>query len=117
LYSPTLLAQITLDSSALSCLCLSTPDPCIVYFIKMHLLKFTAIALISGQQVASWGDLGHRTVALIAQKYLTSEAAQMYDSILANNKGFDFSDAATWADTVKHPRPYTKTWHYVGELQ
>ncbi len=83
----------------------------------MLLLSFIIVTICFNQQVAAWGDLGHRTVALVAQRYLTSEASQLFEEILANDQGFDFSDAATWADTVKRPRPYTKTWHYIGEFK
>ena len=65
-------------------------------------------------RVVCYGNLGHRTIAYLAQKYLTDDAVQYLDAILANNLGFDFSDAATWADTVRWARPYTKPWHYVG---
>jgi hypothetical protein len=80
----------------------------------MRLFAFGLVALSLTQHVRCWGDLGHRTVAYLAQKYLTEEAAQYLDEVLANDQGYDFSDAATWADTVKRGRPYTKEWHYVG---
>lgn len=74
------------------------------------------VALSIAQQATCWGDLGHRTVALLAQKYLTTSASEALDSILANDKGYDFSDAAVFADRVKRQRPFTKTWHYVGKV-
>ena len=66
---------------------------------------------------ASWGDTGHRTVAYIAEKCLSPSAHQYLDQILQNDKGYDWSDAATWADAIKrgpHAREYTKMWHYMG---
>ena len=80
----------------------------------MRFINLIFIALSFAQGVLSWSDLGHRTVALLAQKYLTDSASELFNSILANDRGFDFSDAATWSDTVKRPRPFTKTWHFVG---
>jgi hypothetical protein len=73
------------------------------------------LTLCLSNYVSAWGDLGHRTVALVARKYLTTEASQVLDDILANDQGYDFSDAATWADTIKRGRPETKEWHYVGK--
>jgi hypothetical protein len=84
----------------------------------MHLLSISVAALALISHVAGYSDLGHRTVALLAQKYLSEDTIQALDEILANDQGFDFSDAATWADTIKrgkHARPWTKTWHYIGK--
>ncbi|KAH8651920.1 S1/P1 nuclease [Tricladium varicosporioides] len=80
----------------------------------MHLFAslFLSFALLSNEAVC-YSDLGHRTVALLARKYLSKAAVKYYDGILANTEGFEFDDAATWADTVKRARPWTKTWHYI----
>jgi hypothetical protein len=66
------------------------------------------------QPIAGWGDVGHRTVGYLAQKLLTDEAAQFTSNLLENENGYDISDAATWADVVKHKRPYSAAWHYIG---
>jgi S1/P1 Nuclease len=62
-----------------------------------------------------WGVLGHSTVAYLAYKHLQPGTAAVLDDILANDAGYDFGDAATWADAVRHARPYSGAWHYVGE--
>ncbi|OCK74962.1 phospholipase C/P1 nuclease, partial [Lepidopterella palustris CBS 459.81] len=68
--------------------------------------------LSAAQGVYSWGDLGHRTVAYLAQKYLTNDGAQLVSNLLG---GEDISDAALWADTIKRRHGYTFTaeWHYI----
>jgi hypothetical protein len=66
------------------------------------------------QPVASWGDVGHRTVAYLAERFFTEHGAQLANDLLTNNQGFDISDASVWADTVKQKRPYTRPWHYIG---
>lgn len=76
----------------------------------------STVVLCLGENVAAYSDMGHRTVALLAHEYLSSEAVEFYDGILANDLGFGFDDAATWADVVKRKRPYTKTWHYIGKF-
>lgn len=81
----------------------------------MQLWSFLVVALPLTAEVIAWGDLGHRTVALLAQKYLTSDTQQLLGSILQKDQGCDFSDAATWADTIKRKRPETKKWHYIGK--
>lgn len=74
----------------------------------------SAFLLISG--VAGWGDLGHRTVGYLGEKYFTEEGKRFVDSLLANEEGWDISDAATWADVIKYHRPYSREWHYIGEV-
>ncbi|KAL3496119.1 phospholipase C/P1 nuclease [Aspergillus germanicus] len=66
------------------------------------------------QPVAGWGDVGHRTIAYLAERFLTDRGAQFANDLLTNNRGFDISDAAVWADTVKRKRPYTRPWHYIN---
>jgi hypothetical protein len=72
--------------------------------------------LAVAQPVLGWGDVGHRTVGYLAQHYLTPAASSWVNTVLANEQGYDISDAATWADAVKHRRPYSSEWHYIGTL-
>jgi len=66
------------------------------------------------QPAACWGDLGHRTVAYLAQKYFTNEATQLVDDLLPSDDGQDISDAAVWADRVKYTiMPATREWHFL----
>lgn len=62
-----------------------------------------------------YGDVGHRTVAYVAEKVLTNETDAYLKDILANNFGYDFGDAANWPDHIKYRMPWTKEWHYIGE--
>jgi hypothetical protein len=64
-----------------------------------------------------WGDVGHRTVAYLAEKYLTKQGSQLVEDLISPNDEFDISDAATWADKVKFARPFTRNWHYIGMLR
>ncbi|KAK0270364.1 hypothetical protein LTR35_014163 [Friedmanniomyces endolithicus] len=60
-----------------------------------------------------WGNVGHRTVAYLATKYLDEadlalmQAATGYDEL---------SDAAVWADEVAHlpAYEYSRSWHYIN---
>ena len=61
-----------------------------------------------------WGDLGHQTVAYLAEKYLNEEGNQLVEDIIAPDKDFDISDAAVWADHQKLKYPFTRPWHYIG---
>jgi hypothetical protein len=82
----------------------------------MNLLYLLLIFIYSFQPVACWGDLGHRTVAYLAQRYFSKEAAQLIDDLLPSSDDWDISDAAVWADKVKFHRPFTRPWHYIGML-
>lgn len=78
-----------------------------------------ALPLLSATPFAhAWGELGHRTVAYLAEKYLTSEGSNLVSTLLANDRGWDISDAALWADSIKRRKGYTHTgaWHYIGKL-
>lgn len=82
----------------------------------MRLSEIVLAALSVSGYVAAYSDMGHRTVALLARKYLSDDAVAYYNDLLANTQGFEWDDAATWADTVKRKRPYSSTWHFISEL-
>ncbi|KAJ5664490.1 hypothetical protein N7507_005221 [Penicillium longicatenatum] len=61
-----------------------------------------------------WGDVGHRTVAYLAEQYLNEQAKGLLNDLLPRTQDFDISDAAVWADELRHSeRPSTAVWHYV----
>jgi len=62
-----------------------------------------AVALIS------WGFKGHRVIATIAQKHLTSNTAYVVSAYL---KGEGMADVATWADENKNTA--TAPWHFLN---
>jgi len=63
----------------------------------------TSIALIS------WGFKGHRAIASIAQKHLTSNTAYVVSAYL---KGESMSSVATWAD--ENRTATTAPWHFLN---
>jgi len=62
----------------------------------------------------AWGDVGHRTVAYLAEKHLSSEAALLFGALLENEQNYDYSDAACWADSVKTTMPWSRPFHYIN---
>lgn len=80
----------------------------------LPIVLFSLFAL--AQPSHCWGSLGHRTVAYLAEKHLNEEAVAYVNNLLANNRGYDISDAALFADEVKQRRPFTKQWHFIGQL-
>jgi hypothetical protein len=81
-----------------------------------------ALLLTVPQRASAWGDDGHKTVALIAEHYLSPAAKKKIDAMLAadtdNLTKHDFASAATWADKYRdsnHRREHheqTKEWHF-----
>lgn len=69
-----------------------------------------SVALIAiSVALISWGYKGHRAVATIAQKHLTSNAAYAVSAYL---KGESMADVSTWADD--HRNPTTGKWHFLN---
>lgn len=59
--------------------------------------------------LVSWGFKGHRAVATIAQKHLTSNTAYVVSAYL---KGESMADVATWADENRNNT--TAPWHFLN---
>jgi len=81
------------------------------------MLVSTLIAFLAVlQPISCWGSLGHRTVAYLAEKYLTADAHRFVNDLLKNDQGWDISDASLWADSIRRKRPFTSQWHFIGML-
>jgi hypothetical protein len=79
-------------------------------------MRYSVIAALTlaTPVVVAWGGLGHRTVGYLAEKHLTDEAKSLFDTLLANDEGYDYSDAAVWADAIKSKMPWTRPLHYIS---
>jgi hypothetical protein len=80
----------------------------------LSILLWVLLAVV--QPISCWGTLGHRTVGYLAEKYFTADASQLVQQLLKNDKGYDISDAALFADKVKFRRRATAPWHYIGKF-
>lgn len=89
---------------------------------KIAIISFSM--LLAGVQYAfSWGDDGHKTVALIAQQCLTPSAKRNVMAMLAadtdNLTPHDLASEATWADKYRDSNNrkdhylQTRNWHFV----
>lgn len=103
--------------------------------LRLHRLSSTLVAttlaLVAAPPPAMpWGCLGHRTVALIAEKHLSPNALAKARTLLTHHpidpklsrfcqpRSRDvFADASTWADDVKgdwqSPWHVTGPWHFL----
>jgi nuclease S1 len=59
----------------------------------------------------SWGPLGHRIIARIAEKEAGRKALSRLNFYLG--KDVSIEDAALWADTLEVERPETARWHFL----
>lgn len=59
----------------------------------------------------AWGDLGHQTVAAIAQNYLSSATQTWVSDLL----GDTMVDVATWADEYRYTTAgaFSKGFHFI----
>jgi S1/P1 Nuclease len=76
------------------------------------LLTFLSLWTLNLPTVLAWGNIGHRTIAYLAEKYLSPGATTYVSSLLGDT---DISDAAIWADQVKRTHEFhgTDKWHYI----
>ena len=72
-------------------------------------------AALSLRSASAWGDVGHRTIGLLAEKYFTQAGSDLVSSLLGDLDDNTISDAATWADTIKRTPGFTQSrpWHYI----
>lgn len=80
------------------------------------LLIVAMLALTGSPQVAAFSADGHRIVAELAQRQLSSGARSGVDALLAGTQDSSLADIATWPDEVRDLPEYT--WsarlHYVN---
>src|SRR6266571_4219886 len=63
-----------------------------------------------------WGREGHRIVAKIAAKNLSSDARKKVAAILKTTEAdveAAMADASTWPDEISKPKTKTANWHFV----
>lgn len=79
-------------------------------------IAYSLMLLSAAQNALCWGNVGHGTVAYLAQKYLTQNTASFLAQILVDDQGqtIDYFDAAIWPDEIKRRRPYSEDWHFIG---
>ncbi|KAJ6024637.1 hypothetical protein N7540_005434 [Penicillium herquei] len=87
----------------------------------MYLLRSLLLLNYIAPFTWGWGDLGHRTVAYSAEKYLNEEDAQLVEDLILDGD-FDISDAATHQvrdttpDTTQQGDALKFLIHFIGDL-
>lgn len=65
--------------------------------------------------VSAWGTLGHDTVALIAQNFISAETASFAQGILNDSSTSYLANVATWADSYRYTAAgkFSAAFHYI----
>ncbi len=79
----------------------------------MRQYTLTASLIVLTIALVSWGQKGHKAIATIAEKHLTTNTKNIVNNYL---KGETMSEASTWADEISNDSKYknTASWHYVN---
>lgn len=79
----------------------------------MRHYTLTASLIVLTIALVSWGQKGHKAIASIAEKHLTTNTKTIVNNYL---KGETMSDVSTWADEISNNPQYKKTasWHYIN---
>jgi len=72
-----------------------------------------AFFIVPGLLLISWGNIGHRTVGLIAENHLTPQAKTIIKTLIGNET---LADVSNWADEIRSNQAYryTGSWHYIN---
>jgi hypothetical protein len=76
----------------------------------------TALITVAAiQGVRAWGDLGHETVAYIAQHYVKDSTASWAQGILDDTSDSYLANVATWADHYRstHEGKFSEPFHFI----
>jgi len=83
-------------------------------FRRLHcvlVLIFVALASVEARTGFAWGPEGHKTVAILAVRYLRPDALAQIRELLGSES---MQEASLWADDVAHSsRTETAPWHYI----
>jgi hypothetical protein len=65
--------------------------------------------------VSAWGTLGHDTIALIAQTFISTETKKFAQSILNDTSPTYLANVATWADTYRYTTAgkFSAPFHFI----
>lgn len=77
------------------------------------LISAILLSLTLPHPTCAWGEMAHRTVAILASRFLLPQTAQFVSSILPRDESIDA--AAIWADYFSHNPlgEWSKKLHYI----
>lgn len=65
--------------------------------------------------VSAWGTLGHDTVALIAQSFISADTKGFAQGVLNDTSNTYLANVATWADSYRNTAAgkFSAAFHYI----
>ncbi|KAF2092571.1 nuclease S1 [Rhizodiscina lignyota] len=82
----------------------------------MSFTTFSALSLLASLPSAlAWGTLGHETVALIAQNYVSDDTASWAQGILDITNDTYLATVSTWADSYRYTSAgsFSEPYHFI----
>ena len=73
------------------------------------MLLVAALSLFS-RLARAWGDMGHETIAYVAQDFVSSDTATFVQNALSDTSTSYMANAATWADSYRYTT--AGSWSY-----
>jgi hypothetical protein len=78
--------------------------------LRLSSCVLSVVLLIAALPAFCWGPVGHRTVADVAESFLSASDRQILSKYL---QGASLADVSTWADTIKDkPAVWSQTFSY-----
>ena len=73
------------------------------------------VGLVAARGAHAWGNLGHETIAYIAQAFVASETESWAQSILDDTSDSYLANVATWADTYRYTDEgaFSEPFHFI----
>jgi hypothetical protein len=78
-------------------------------------VSITVIGLSVFSEVHAWGNMGHETVAYIAQNFISAKTKTYCQGILDDTTTSFLANAATWADTYRYTSAgsFSYPYHFI----
>ena len=94
--------------------CISKANATFSERLKMHkqsIIKSALWIFLTFLPAIPWTDIGHETIALIAQHHLTPTALKKVNNLLRKES---LPEASLWADAYRNKHRNTGPWHYIN---
>ncbi|KAJ5512856.1 S1/P1 nuclease [Penicillium fimorum] len=84
--------------------------------VSLSRVAFIAFGVIHGAN--AWGELGHATVAYVAQQYMSPEAAKWAQTVLNDTSDSYLANIASWADKYRltDEGKWSAPLHYIDAM-
>ena len=78
---------------------------------KLFLVSTLLMVFFFFGQAFPWGEVGHKTIAYIAEQNISPATLEKIKPLLA---GASLESVSIWPDEIRPQRPETGAWHYIN---